>query len=144
MLPYAHTILHLLMTSLLRLSPRCRLLRFLQKCDPKDTFALTSTWRWTMPAWSCSIGSGADLEGWSYAIEPSLAYHPKRQIEDFIRKRTWSREKQAVSTVKIGGVRKSYTTFFERLEYFKRDLKSEEKDDDLVSLTSLAHLSATW
>jgi len=76
-----------------------------------------------------------------------MQYHAKKSMEHFVRRRLWQREKIQVPSGGRGGAgagsnagpRKSYVAFFERLEYFKRDLRAEEKDDDLVSLTS-----ATW
>ena len=105
-----------------------------KKCDPKEIFSPGADWQWSMDSWASVIDSSTDLEGWSYAIEPTLAYHPRKSMEHFVRRRMWQREKQERSMVR--GPRKSYTAFFERLEYFKRDLKAEEKDDDLVAMSS--------
>jgi hypothetical protein len=90
-----------------------------------------------MDAWSALVDDSTDLEGWSYAIEPTLTYHSRKSMEHFVRRRLWQREKQERGVQ--AGPKKSYTAFFERLEFFKRDLKAEENDDELVSMTS-----ATW
>ena len=66
-----------------------------------------------------------------------MSYHSKKSMEHFVRRRLWQREK--VQRGLTAGPRKSYTAFFERLEFFKRDLKAEEANDDVVSLTC-----ATW
>lgn len=108
-----------------------------KKCEPKESFQLSPDWCWSVDNWASVIDSSTDVEGWSYAIEPTLTYHPRKALEHFVRRRMWQREKQERGKSK--GPKKSYTAFFERLEFFKRDLKAEEKDEDLVAMTS-----ATW
>jgi hypothetical protein len=102
-----------------------------------------------MREWTLQIdpGNTTDGEGWSYAVEPSLNYHPKKGLEHFVRRRLWMREKttRATASNTRGGAgggadsRKSYTIFFERIELLKKDLRAEENDDELVSM-----FSATW
>lgn len=98
-----------------------------------------------MESWTPVIDSSTDVDGWSYAIEPSRQYHSKKSMEHFVRRRMWQREKiqRAPQIGGEGGLegdegqpKKSYTIFFERLELFKKDLKSEENDDDKVAMSS--------
>jgi len=122
-----------------------------RRCEEKEKYELSREWKWNMDKWMPLIDANTDAQGWAYAIDPSMTWHAKKGVEHFVRRRLWQREKIArggligrhqqgiSSSGDEDGAQKSYMIFFDRLECFRRDLMAEEKDEELVSLSS-----ATW